>query len=528
MKKVLLLTSGGLDSITLLYDYKYNGYYVEALFFNYKQKALKSELKCLKYHCEKLNVPYIIKDINIDWSNSLLVNNSNDLYVEYRNLIFLSYAFSIAQAKNFDIVAYGVLRSAGYVDTSMEFINSMRVIAKKGNLTLETPYCNFYKDEVAEIAKNLGVDIRMTHTCNYSDIPCGKCDECRQIAELTNMFFNPMSTYTDEGFKFTERWQRDYLTAPITEYRLLINNECNLKCKHCFYGSSKSHREDMTPEQIKNLIKKLCSDTLVTSIHFAGKEPFINEDIFQYTKLIDEINKDRGKKIMYSVVTNGTKVLTYLDKIKECNFEKVSISVDDLSNTFIRQYSPAKVIKALIQNKVNVEVYIDVYEYNYKNVANIVNYFIKEGVKMFYIRPVSNIGNAKQISELLIKPEHYLYVLKDLIELNIPKNISLIMSWDIEILNKVKEKTITSLLMSNPDGIDLNGVYVILALYKSFMECQATITSDGYLLGTGFEVGNPYYYKNSVGNVLDEDIKDLIKKAKFKYINKIIKNEDIL
>lgn len=522
MRKVLVLASGGLDSTTLMYDYKKNGDHVEALFFDYKQKSKKSELEKLKYHCKKLDIPYHIKDIELNWSSSSITGSGDNLYVEYRNLIFLSYAFSLAQAMGFDVVSYGAIKGAGYVDTSLEFMDNMYKIAELGGIKFETPYCDLDKSEVAEIAMNLGVDIRETHSCNHSNVPCGKCDGCRIIAELKTNFFSPKITYVAEGFQFTDKWKRDYLTAPINEFRLLINNKCNMNCKHCFHGTTQSHREDMTISEIEDVIRYICNEMPTNSIHFAGKEPFINDDIFHYTKLIDELNKDKIQKVRYSVVTNGTRVLHYLDQIAEANFEKVSLSVDSLTKTFIRSYSPLKVIKALLEKEVPLEIFIDVHKHNYMEVPQTVAKLIELGVQQFHVRAVSNIGNATNIYEHLIEPSEYLQVLRGLMKLNIPPTVDLSMSWYKTMIDGIKDDAIADLIMTNPVGIELGGVYVFVGLYDSLMESQATITSDGYLLGTGFEISDPLYYKNSIGNVRDEDINTLINRAKEFYIDKII------
>lgn len=68
MKKGLLIYSGGMDSTTLLYDAKNQGYDMYAISFDYGQRH-KRELKMAALTCKKLNVPH--KIVNLKALNEL-------------------------------------------------------------------------------------------------------------------------------------------------------------------------------------------------------------------------------------------------------------------------------------------------------------------------------------------------------------------------------------------------------------------------------------------------------------------------
>ena len=70
--KGLLIYSGGLDSTTLLYQYKDK--IKLALSFNYGSKHNRKELTCAKWHTKQLGIPHIIIKLDFfkNFSSSLL------------------------------------------------------------------------------------------------------------------------------------------------------------------------------------------------------------------------------------------------------------------------------------------------------------------------------------------------------------------------------------------------------------------------------------------------------------------------
>lgn len=116
-KQALLLLSGGIDSATLLAKLKSEGYQITALSFHYGQKH-SVELNYAKELANKYELKeHLILDIpNESFSGSALVNKTinptkfNDYknlpteevnsYVPFRNIIFLSFALSIAESRN--------------------------------------------------------------------------------------------------------------------------------------------------------------------------------------------------------------------------------------------------------------------------------------------------------------------------------------------------------------------------------------------------------------------------------------------
>ena len=61
-KKIIHLLSGGLDSVTMMYDLLNQGHQLHALMFDYKQRH-NQELLCAKYHAKLAGVMFTVVDL---------------------------------------------------------------------------------------------------------------------------------------------------------------------------------------------------------------------------------------------------------------------------------------------------------------------------------------------------------------------------------------------------------------------------------------------------------------------------------
>ncbi|MFT8313651.1 MAG: 7-cyano-7-deazaguanine synthase QueC [Clostridium sp.] len=204
MKKAVVLLSGGLDSTTALYLAKSQGFEVYAISFNYGQRH-KKEIESAKKVAEKADIKeHIIVDTNMNaWGGSALTDshiqvpegdeNRQDIpvtYVPARNMIFLSYAASYAEAVGAQDIFIGVSQVdySGYVDCRKEFIDAMENAINKGTvcavednkpIKIHAPFMNMTKAEEIKLGMELGVDYSLTWTCyNGYENACGHCDSC--------------------------------------------------------------------------------------------------------------------------------------------------------------------------------------------------------------------------------------------------------------------------------------------------------------------------------------------------------------
>ena len=206
MKAVILL-SGGLDSSTVLYLAKSEGYDCYALSFDYQQRH-RRELEAARTIATAVGVAahqVVSFDLRL-WGGSALTDDRVDLpqgrdlaamsesipvtYVPARNTIFLSFALAYAEAIAASRVYIGVnaLDYSGYPDCRPDYIDAMRSVytlgTKQGregdSIEIITPLIDLKKTEIIQLGDRLGVPWAQTWSCYSADpVPCGVCDSCR-------------------------------------------------------------------------------------------------------------------------------------------------------------------------------------------------------------------------------------------------------------------------------------------------------------------------------------------------------------
>ncbi|MCM8831419.1 MAG: 7-cyano-7-deazaguanine synthase QueC [Candidatus Omnitrophica bacterium] len=198
-EKAVILLSGGLDSTVTLYYAKKDGYKLFALIFDYNQRH-KKEIEAAKKIAKINKIKYYLLKINLDWSKSSLIDKSINIplnktlkkstipntYVSARNIIFLSYAFSLAEsigAKKIFIGAH-IQDYSGYPDCRPNFFKAFEHAAnlgmKQSNIKIKTPLINKSKIQIVKLGIKLSVPFQFTWSCYMGKSkPCKKCDSCR-------------------------------------------------------------------------------------------------------------------------------------------------------------------------------------------------------------------------------------------------------------------------------------------------------------------------------------------------------------
>lgn len=202
MKDSVIIVSGGLDSITLLYDKAET--IALAVSFDYGQNHGTKELPFAAHHCRKLGIPHITIPLSFMhryFKSSLLdgaeaipeghyaEENMKSTVVPFRNGIMLAIATGIAEShglKRVYIANHGGDHTV-YPDCRPDFIQAMDGAATAGtfvNVHIEAPYTNITKADIVRRGTALGVDYSKTWSCyKGSDVHCGKCGTCVERKE---------------------------------------------------------------------------------------------------------------------------------------------------------------------------------------------------------------------------------------------------------------------------------------------------------------------------------------------------------
>ena len=205
MPKAVILLSGGLDSATCLGMAKKAGYDMLALSFDYGSKHGR-ELNSAKSLAEHYGViEHIIFPLALDkFGGSALLDSEGggevrtdgvladipETYVPARNIIFLSIALGMAEAKDADAIYIGAnsVDYSGYPDCRPEFLEAFRMMSfigtKRGTgmrpIIIEAPLLLMSKSQIVKVGTEMGVPYEMTWSCYQGgEKACGKCDACR-------------------------------------------------------------------------------------------------------------------------------------------------------------------------------------------------------------------------------------------------------------------------------------------------------------------------------------------------------------
>ncbi|MCM1320189.1 MAG: 7-cyano-7-deazaguanine synthase QueC [Muribaculaceae bacterium] len=196
-KDTILILSGGMDSTTMLYEYKQR--IALAVSFDYGSNHNAREIKCAAEHCKLLNIEHLIIPLDFMakyFSSSLLQgaeaipegdyrsDNMKSTVVPFRNGIMLSIAAGLAECRGLKHV---MMANHGgdhdiYPDCRPEFATAMSEAIRTGTypgITLLTPYTYLSKSDIAVHGKRLGLDYSKTYSCyKGGEKHCGKCGTC--------------------------------------------------------------------------------------------------------------------------------------------------------------------------------------------------------------------------------------------------------------------------------------------------------------------------------------------------------------
>lgn len=191
-----------MDSSTLAYQAKNDGYEIFALHFTYGQRTQGKERECAKQIARHLNAEEFL---DVDLAYLIRVGGSSltdpsipvlphqgagdgipKTYVPFRNANLLAVATSFAEARGAEAIYIGVQASdySGYPDCRPEFIEAFQHVIRLGtrpdtHITLKTPFVRLNKAEILKIGMELQVPYADTWSCyQEEEVACGVCGSC--------------------------------------------------------------------------------------------------------------------------------------------------------------------------------------------------------------------------------------------------------------------------------------------------------------------------------------------------------------
>lgn len=202
MKDSLIILSGGMDSVTMLHEFKDE--VALALTFDYGSKHNAKEIPFAKLHCDRLGIRHIVIPLSFmaEYFKSSLLQGGEEIpegsyddenmkstVVPFRNGIMLSIAAGMAESNGLTkvMMANHAGDHAIYPDCTPKFVNAMDGAIQAGTyegIRLVAPYTMLTKADIARRGAALGIDYTETWSCYVGgEVHCGRCGTCVERKE---------------------------------------------------------------------------------------------------------------------------------------------------------------------------------------------------------------------------------------------------------------------------------------------------------------------------------------------------------
>jgi 7-cyano-7-deazaguanine synthase len=206
--KVVVLCSGGMDSVTALYWAHRRHEVVAVLSFDYGSKHNHREIPFAAEHARLRGCAHevvVLDFVHRLFSSALLCSGGEipdghyaaatmkQTVVPFRNAIMLAVATGYAEnrgAEGLVIAAHGG-DHAIYPDCREDFLRAMGEAMRHGThagIALLRPFVTWNKAQIAAEGARLGVDFARTWSCyRGGEIHCGRCGTCVERREAFRM-----------------------------------------------------------------------------------------------------------------------------------------------------------------------------------------------------------------------------------------------------------------------------------------------------------------------------------------------------
>ncbi len=203
-KRVVTLVSGGMDSVTALYEARRRHTPVAALSFDYGAKHNHRELPFAAWHGERLGIPHRIIRLPFvgELFQSALLSSGATIpdghyeestmrqtVVPFRNGILLAIAAGFAESIQAEavVIAAHAGDHAIYPDCREDFLRPMADAIRLGTyagIEILRPFIDLNKAGIAARGRELEVDFSRTWSCyKGAALHCGTCGTCVERRE---------------------------------------------------------------------------------------------------------------------------------------------------------------------------------------------------------------------------------------------------------------------------------------------------------------------------------------------------------
>jgi 7-cyano-7-deazaguanine synthase len=201
---VIVLVSGGMDSVCALYDAAARGPVTAALSFDYGAKHHARELPLARAHAQRLGIRHLTVPLSFiaeHFASDLLQSGGaipkghyeeasmKQTVVPFRNGILLAIAAGFAESCGASgvVIAAHAGDHAIYPDCREDFMQSMADSIRLGTyaqVAILRPFIALTKGGIAARGAALGIDLNQTWSCYVGGaVHCGECGTCVERRE---------------------------------------------------------------------------------------------------------------------------------------------------------------------------------------------------------------------------------------------------------------------------------------------------------------------------------------------------------
>ncbi len=117
---------------------------------------------------------------------------------------------------------------------------------------------------------------------------------------------------------------KDPYNRPVSNLRISLTPACNLSCVYCHKEGEKSPRDQMSAEEIAEVLR-VAEKFDIRSVKFTGGEPLLRPDLIDIIRSVP-----RGMES--SLTTNGTFLAESASALKDAGLRRVNVSLDSLNH----------------------------------------------------------------------------------------------------------------------------------------------------------------------------------------------------
>lgn len=194
--RIVVLSSGGIDSSLMMLLLKKEDSFLFPLFIDYGQLAAKAEWEACQKVCKHLCLKPDRMDVHGfgELIPSGLTDNDldveKDAFLPARNLLFLTLGAAYGYVKSAYTIAIGLLSDPIFPDQTIQFINDAQKTISQSlgiDITILAPLISLDKSDLLRLARKHQLPLEYTYSCHTGEkTPCGHCISCKEKIAAEN------------------------------------------------------------------------------------------------------------------------------------------------------------------------------------------------------------------------------------------------------------------------------------------------------------------------------------------------------